>query len=68
MNEISIDGGKYSEIVRQQFTLYSASSCPLFKYYMETSRIEWEEYKDFTVDQVRAMTLKKYNNLRTSGR
>ena len=29
---------------------------------------ELEEHKDFTADQVRAMYLKKYNNLPTSGR
>ena len=35
---------------------------------METRRSEWEEDKDFTVEKVRAMELKKYNNLLTSGR
>ena len=34
MNEISIAGETYSEIVRQQFNLYSISSFPLFKEYM----------------------------------
>ena len=34
MNDISIAGGKYSEIARQIFTLYSTSSCQLFKDYM----------------------------------
>ena len=29
---------------------------------------EWEEYKDFTAEQVRDMDLKNYNNLLTSGR
>ena len=35
---------------------------------METRRSEWEEDKEFTVEKVRAMDLKKYNNLLTSGR
>ena len=38
MNEISIAEETYSEILRQKFILYSTSSCPLFKDYMETSR------------------------------
>ena len=42
MDEISIAGETYSEIARQKFTLYSTSSCPIFKDYMETRRIEWE--------------------------
>ena len=68
VNEISIAGETYSEIVRQKFTLYSASSFPLFKDYMETRRSEWEEYKYFTAEQVRDMSLKNYNNLLISGR
>ena len=68
LNEISISGETYSEIVMQQFTLYSTLSCPLFKDYMETRRSEWEENKGFTAEQVRSMTLKKYNNLLTSER
>ena len=43
MNEISITGETYSEIVRQKFTLYFTSSLSLFKEYMETRRSEWEE-------------------------
>ena len=35
---------------------------------MESRRSEWEEDKQFTEKKVRAMELKKYNNLRTSGR
>ena len=35
---------------------------------MYTRRSEWEEDKEFTEDQVRAMALKKYNKLLTSGR
>ena len=31
MNEIPITGETYSQIVRQQFTLYYNSSCPLLK-------------------------------------
>ena len=41
MNEISIDGETYSEIVGHKFTLYSTSSCPFFKDYMATSSSEW---------------------------
>ena len=67
MNKISIAGGKYSDILRQKFTLYFTLSCPLFKNYMKTRRSYWEEYKDFTSKQLRAMALKKYNNLITSG-
>ena len=59
MNEISIAGENYSEIARQQFTLYSTSSWTLFKDYMDTRRSEWEEDKDFTSEQARAMDLKK---------
>ena len=35
---------------------------------METRRSEWEEYKDFTEEHVRAISMKKYNNLLTPGR
>ena len=35
---------------------------------METKRIELEDNKEFITDQVRAMSLKKHNNLLTSGR
>ena len=41
MNEISIAGETYSEIVRQKFTLYSTSSFPLSKDCMYTRRSEW---------------------------
>ena len=41
---------------------------PLFKDYMETRRSDWEEDKEFTADKVRAMDLKKYKNIITSGR
>ena len=68
MNKISISGENYSEIVRQQFKLYSTSSCPLFKDYMDTRSSKWEEDKGFTAGQVSTMDLKKYNNLLTSGR
>ena len=37
INEISIAGETYSEVVSQQFNLYSISSFPLFRDYMETS-------------------------------
>ena len=63
-----IAGETYSEIVRQKFTLYYTSLCPLFKEYMETRRSEWQEDKDFTEDQVRDMDLNHYNNLLTSKR
>ena len=33
---------------------------------METSKSEWEEDKNFSSEQVRAMDLKKYTNLLTS--
>ena len=55
-------------IVRQQFKLYSTSSCPLFSDYMKTRRSKWEEGKEFSAEQVRAMDLINYNNLLTSGR
>ena len=42
MNEISIAGETYSEIVRQKFTLYSTLSFPLFKDYMDSRRSERE--------------------------
>ena len=35
---------------------------------MDTRRIEWDEDRDFLSEQVRSMTLKKYNNLLDSGR
>ena len=35
---------------------------------METRRNAWQEYKNFTEEQVRDMALNKYNNLLTSGR
>ena len=35
---------------------------------METIRSDWDEDKESTSEQVRAMDLKKYNNLLTSGR
>ena len=53
MNEISIARETYSKNLRQKFTLYSTSCCPLFIYYMETRISEWEEGKDFTAEQVR---------------
>ena len=68
MNDIYIFGEIYSKIVRQKFALYSTSSFPLFKDYMETGRSEWEEEKEITADQVRAVDLNKYNTLLTSGR
>ena len=52
----------------QKSTLYSTSLYPLFKDYIETRRSEWEEYKTFTADQVRSISLKKYNKLLTSER
>ena len=54
--------------MRQQLNLYSNSECPLFKNYMETRRSEWEEDKEFTSDQVRAIGTNKYNNFLSSGR
>ena len=68
MNRISIAGETYSEILWQKFNLHYTSSCPLFKYYMYTSRSYWEEDKDFTTEQVRSKALKKCNNVLTSGR
>ena len=68
MNEISIAGETYSEIVRQKFTLYSTSSCQLFKDYVETRRSDWEEDNNFTAVKVRYTDLNKYNNPLTSGR
>ena len=68
MNEISIAGETYSEIVRQKFTLYSTSSFPLSKDCMYTRRNEWEEDKEFTADKEIDMGLNKYKNLPTSGR
>ena len=53
--------------MRQKFNLYPTSSFPLFKYYMDTISRKWEEDKEFTVDQVRYMYLKNYNNLLNSG-
>ena len=35
---------------------------------MGTNRREWEEVKEFTLEYASAMSLKKYNNLLTSGR
>ena len=35
---------------------------------MDIRRSEWEEDKDFSEEQMRAMALKKYNKLLTSGR
>ena len=35
---------------------------------METRRNAWQEYKNFTKEQVRDMALNNYNNLLTSGR
>ena len=52
----------------QKLNLYSTSSYPLSKDYMYTRRIEWEEDKEFTEDQVSAMVLKNYNNLLPSWR
>ena len=54
--------------MRHKLTFYSTSSFPLFKDYMETRRSEWEEYKYFTAEHVRDMSLKKYKNLLPSGR
>ena len=68
MNEISIARETYPETVRKKLTLYDTSSYPIFNDYMETSRSEWEEDKDFTAQKVRAVDLKKYNNQITSGR
>ena len=45
MNEISIDGEYSSENIRHQFNLYSISSFPFLKYYMDSRRSEWEEDK-----------------------
>ena len=53
--------------MRQQFNFYSTSSYPLLKSYMETMINEWEEYKDFTEEQVRAMDLKKYKTYSLQG-
>ena len=52
----------------QKLNLYSTSSFPLFKDYMETRRSDWDKGKDSTEEQVRYMTLNKYNNFLTSGR
>ena len=41
MNKISIEVESYLDIVRQQFNLYSTSSCPLFRDYMDTRKSEW---------------------------
>ena len=49
MNYISISGEIYSEILRQQYSLYSTFSCLLFRYYVEIRRSEWEKDKDFKV-------------------
>ena len=54
--------------MRQKFNLYSTSLCSLFKDYIETRSSEWEEDKELTSVQVRAMVMNNYNNLLTSGR
>ena len=53
MKEITIPGKTYSGIIRQQFNPYSSSPIPLYWDYIETMRSEWEEDKEFTMDQVR---------------
>ena len=68
INEIFIAGETYSKIMRHKFTIYSTSSCPLLKDYMEARRSEWEEENSFIAEQVRYMDLKYYKNLLTSGR
>ena len=68
MNHISISIRTYSEIVGKTFNLWPSLSCPLFCDYMDIRRRKWEEHKDFTSDQVRAMALKNQNNLITSER
>ena len=52
--------------MKQKFNLYSTSSCPLFRDYIDTGRRKWEEDKEFSVEQVRAMALKNYSNQITS--
>ena len=54
--------------MRQKFNIYTLSTYPLFRKYMETRRIYLEEDKEFSAYQVRYMSLKKYNNLLTLGR
>ena len=61
-NKISTAGETYSNIARQQFNLYSTSSCLIFRDYMYTRRSEWFEEKEFS------LALKKCNKLLTSGR
>ena len=41
---------------------------PIFKDYMDTSCGDWKEENEFTAEHVRAIAMKKYNNLFTSGR
>ena len=66
-NKIFIDGETSSENLSKQFNLYPTSSWPLFKEHMDTRSSYWDEYKDFTADQVRSMDLEDYNNLLTYG-
>ena len=52
----------------QQFNFYFASLCPFCRYYIDTIRSDWEEYKKFIAEQLRSIYLKKYNHILTLGR
>ena len=68
MNEISISGKTYSEIVRQILELYGTSYCQPFKNYMDTRRSECEEDKESISFHVRSISPKKCNKLLTVGK
>ena len=68
INNISIAGETYSSFVIHKFKIYSTLSWSIFKYYMETRMSDWEEGNYFAVEQLRVMSLKKYNKLLTSAR
>ena len=54
--------------MRQKYNIYSTSSSSIFRDYLDISCIDWEEEKEFTSEQVRAIYMKKLNNLFTSRR
>ena len=68
MDEIELAGDTFDKLVRHQFNVYETLTCQAFKDYIQNKRDEWEDDKNFTAREVRALALKKYNNLTESGR
>ena len=56
-------GDNYEKIVRHQFSLYDTSTCKEFFDHMKNKRDNWEEGKVFSAQELRELSLNKFNTI-----